>query len=282
MRNLLNFIIKYSAWFVFLFYVLISCVLIVSNSAYRQSIYLTSANAVTSTVNSAAGEVTGYFGLHSVNQELQQHTARLEAEVLNLKRELQEYKSIVEDSMHVRNVHIPETRFTYLVAPVISSTIYRPRNYITIGRGFADGVHPGMGVVDYNGVVGVVNVSGRHTARVVSLLNDAQKLSVKIKGTPYVGTLDWKGNDPHIAYMEELPRHAKYHPGDTVVTSGFSTTFPYGIPVGTIIGFVRGDDDNYYTLKVRLISDFSRLSSVRVIKDVLRNELDTLASYDLK
>ena len=255
--------------------------LIVSNSAYRQSIYLTSANAVTASMNRATGEVTGYFGLRSINASLEQRTADLESEVLNLREQLNYYRSIVRDTMH-RDDAGPITRYTYILAPVLSNSSHRPRNYITIAKGFKDGVKPGMGVVDHNGVVGVVNVCGAHTARIVSLLNDAQHFSLKIKNTPYVGTLAWKGNDRKTAYMEELPRHARYTPGDTIVTSGYSTSFPAGIPVGTVVGIVRGDDDNYYTLKVRLASDFANLSAVRVIDDVISAELDTLANYDLK
>ncbi len=281
MRNLLNFLIKYRAWFVFIFYVLVSCVLIVSGSAYRLSVYMTSANAVTATLNEATSGVTGYFNLSSVNASLEQRTAQLEAEVLNLREQLNYYQAIVRDSMG-QDVAMPQARFSYILAPVISSTFHRPRNYITISKGFEDGVHRGMGVVDHNGVVGVVNACSRHTARIVSLLNEAQPFSVKLKDTPYVGTLLWKGNDRKIAYMEEVPRHAKYHTGDTVVTSGFSTTFPAGIHVGTVMGAVRGDDDNYFTLKVRLATDFANLTAVRVIKDVRRAEIDTLAKYDLK
>lgn len=281
MRNLLNFIIRYSTWFVFLFYVLLSCVLIVNNSIYRKSVWLTSANSVASTLNGAAGQVSGYFHLKGVNESLEQRTAQLESEVLNLREQLNMYRSIVNDSMH-QKMDIPTDRFTYLLAPVISSSSHRKRNYITIGKGYADGIRPGMGVVDHKGVVGVVNVSGRHTARIISLLNDAQHISVKVKGTPYVGTLSWKGNDSRVAYMEEVPRHARCHTGDTIVTSGFSTTFPAGIPVGTIMGQVRGEDDNYFTFKVHLTSDFDHLSAVRVINDVLSAEIDTLANYDLK
>lgn len=281
MRNLLNFLIKYRAWFVFIFYVLVSCVLIVSGSAYRLSVYMTSANAVTASLNEATSSVTGYFNLSSVNASLEQRTAQLETEVLNLREQLNYYQAIVRDSMG-RDEAMPQARFSYILAPVISSTCYRPRNYITISKGNEDGIHRGMGVVDHNGVVGVVNATTGHTARIVSLLNEAQPISVKLKGSPYVGTLWWKGNDRKVAYMEEVPRHAKYHTGDTVVTSGYSTTFPAGIPVGTVMGVVRGDDDNYFTLKVRLASDFSNLTSVRVIKDVRRAEIDSLAKYDMK
>ncbi|HBC22474.1 MAG TPA: rod shape-determining protein MreC [Porphyromonadaceae bacterium] len=281
MRNLLNFLIKYRAWFVFIFYVLVSCVLIVSGSAYRLSVYMTSANAVTATLNEATSGVTGYFNLSSVNASLEQRTAQLEAEVLNLREQLNCYQAIVGDTLG-RDAAMQQARFSYILAPVISSTWHRPRNYITISKGRQDGVRPGMGVVDHNGVVGVVNACSGHTARIVSLLNEAQPFSVKLKDTPYVGTLWWKGNDRKIAYMVEVPRHAKYHTGDTVVTSGYSTTFPAGIHVGTVMGAVRGDDDNYFTLKVRLATDFANLTAVRVIKDVRRAEIDTLAKYDLK
>ena len=281
MRNLLNFLIKYRAWFVFIFYVLVSCVLIVSGSAYRLSVYMTSANAVTATLNEATSGVTGYFNLSSVNASLEQRTAQLEAEVLNLREQLNCYQAIVGDTLG-RDAAMQQARFSYILAPVISSTWHRPRNYITISKGRQDGVRPGMGVVDHNGVVGVVNACSGHTARIVSLLNEAQPFSVQLKDTPYVGTLWWKGNDRKIAYMVEVPRHAKYHTGDTVVTSGYSTTFPAGIHVGTVMGAVRGDDDNYFTLKVRLATDFANLTAVRVIKDVRRAEIDTLAKYDLK
>lgn len=280
MRNLLNFIIKYSSWFVFIIYVLISCALIVGNSSYRRSIYLTSANAVSSAVNGVSASVNGYFNLSQINKSLEQRTADLEAENLNLHEQLKEYQALSNDSAGNR-VRVAE-RFHYILAPVISATTHHPRNYITISKGYLDGVKPGMGVVDHNGLVGVVNVSGPHTARIISLLNDAQHFSVKLKDTPFVGSLTWRGHDRKVAYLEELPRHAVYHTGDTVVTSGFSTAFPGGVPIGTVMNSVRGEDDNYVTLKVRLIPDFANMRAVRVIADAFRAEMDTLSRYDLK
>ena len=112
-------------------------------------------------------------------------------------------------------------------------------------------------------------------------MNQTQHFSVKLKDTPYVGSLTWKGGDPGIAYMEELPRHAMYHMGDTVVTSGFSTTFPYGLIVGTIMNRVRTADDNFYVLKIKLASDFKTLSTVRVINDFYKAELDSLSTFDV-
>ncbi|MDE5901756.1 MAG: rod shape-determining protein MreC [Muribaculaceae bacterium] len=278
MRNLLNFIIRYSTWFVFAIYVLLSCMMLSHRDDYHASVLLSSANAVTGGVYRGARAVTGYFHLRQINESLQESNASLENEILNLRNRLDEYRTALSDTVHVRE----EDRYDYILASVINNSTRNPRNYITINRGTLDGVRQGMGVVDHNGIVGIVNVAGPHTARVISILNQTQHFSVKLKDTPYVGSLSWKGEDPGIAYMEEVPRHAQYHTGDTVVTSGFSTTFPYGINVGTVMNRVRIADDNFYVLKIKLASDFETLSTVRVINDFYKAELDSLSAFDVE
>ncbi len=260
-------------------YVLLSCILLFSGNLYRESVYMTSANAVSSSVYGMAHGVTGYFNLRSINEDLQLRNAALENEVLNLKDEVARLKTLVPlDS--ATDARIPAARFDFVMATVINNSVNRPRNFFTINRGSTDGIAPGMGVVDQNGVVGIVNVTGRKSARIISVLNVTQRFSVKVKGTNNVGSLSWKEGNPAIAYVEELPRHVKYHVGDTIVTSGYSTTFPEGIPVGYVMGQVNTADNNFYTLKIRLASDFSELSTVRVIKDEFKTEMDSLNNFD--
>lgn len=276
MKNLLTFILKYSRWFVFTIYVTISIVLLVVNHNYQQSIYLSSANIVTGTVYDSWSAVTGYFHLRSINESLQQRNAELQNEVLNLENQLMQMRAIVNDSIPTPTIE----RFDYIAGRVINNNTRNPKNFFTIDRGSLDGVVTGMGVVDQNGVVGIVNVTGPHMSRVISLLNETQRFSVKLKDKPFYGSLVWKGSDPNTAYVEEIPRHAVYEIGDTIVTSGFSTSFPEGIPTGIILSRVHSKDDSFFTFKVRLASDFRTLSSVRVIKDIYKNEIDSLSSFD--
>lgn len=276
MRNLLNFLIKYSTWFVFTFYVLISCILLVRNSKNHNSLYLSSANAVGEVVYGTASEISEYFGLLAVNERLQESNAKLQNEVLNLRNEIAQYKVLLQDTAAAWT----QNRFNYIGASVINNSTRHPRNYFTINRGTTDGVQPGMGIIDQSGIVGIVDVAGKHTARAISVLNQTQHFSAKIKGTPYIGSLTWRGEDPTVTYLEEVPRHAKYHIGDTIVTSGFSTTFPEGIDIGTIIGRVKTHDDTFYVLKVRLASNFKQLGTVRIIKDELKHELDSIQSIE--
>lgn len=277
MRNLLDFIIKYSSAFVFTFLCVISIVLLVTSGSYHSSIWFTSANAVSSKFYKASHGVTDYFNLRTVNTSLHESNARLEKEVLNLKEEIAKYQAIIEDTLDNSSTK----RYDYVLANVLNNSTSRPRNYFTIDKGQLDGIKPGMGVVDQNGIVGIVNVTGPHTSRVISLLNISQHISVKFKNSGVVGSLTWKVNDPTTAYMEEVPRHTTFKVGDEIVTSGYSDAFPADIPVGKVMSRIKAENDNFYIFKIKLDSDFENLSSVRILKDNLKNEMDSLQRFDI-
>lgn len=272
MRNLISFLIRHSSWFVFLLYVFISLFLLFQNNPYQQYVYLTSANSASASIYKVVSGVTSYFNLQSINNDLQERNALLEMEVINLKRQLDDYKiRMIADS-----ISLPDSvaqSYEYYFAGVINNSVSRPMNYITIDKGSSDGIEPEMGVVDQNGVVGIVSVVSKHAARVISLLNPNMKLSCKVKGSDYFGSLYWDGVSPHFAVLEEMPRHVVYQKGDTIVTSGYSAVFPEGLIVGVIESGMKTNDDNFIALRVRLSTDFTRLSTVRAIKSKLSDEL---------
>ena len=206
--------------------------LLFRNSPYQHHVFLTSANSVVSGVYSASSSVTAYFNLKGINEDLQRRNTDLELEVLNLKRTIDFYR----EKEYADSVPVDSSlqRYSFITAHVINNTITKSHNYITLNKGTEDGLRPEMGVVDQNGVVGIVNVVGPHSARVISLLNPFLRLSCKVKGHNHVGSLVWQGNDYTYAILEELPRHAEFQNGDTIVTSGYSTVFPEGVPVGVV------------------------------------------------
>lgn len=271
MRNLIDFLIKYSTWFVFAFYVIVSCIFLFDKNPYQHHIYMTSAGRLTAGIYDLSHNITSYFNLRETNEELQIQNARLEEELLGMKATLQLY----QEKYYADTMIAPEALrpYTFVIASVINNSIHRPYNYITINKGTKDGIRPEMGVVDQNGIVGVVNIVGDSYSRLISLLNPNFRLSCKVKGNEAFGSLVWDGKDPQIALLEELPRHTVYNTGDTVVTSGYSAMFPEGIPVGIVTGSEKTIDDNFYTLRVRLLTDFSRLSTVRVISSDISDSI---------
>lgn len=274
MNNLIYFFIKARPWLLFAIYAFIGCVLLFRSNPYQQSVYLTSANSLSTSVYNGASGITSYFNLKNINEDLQRRNSQLELELLQLKQQLVGYQDMAYAQAHP--VDSVLSRYNFVLAHVVNNSIHRPHNYITIQKGSLDGIRPDMGVIDQNGVVGKINVVGPHSARIISLLNDNLRLSCKIRKSNTIGSLVWDGKDYQKALLEEIPRHATFARGDTVITSGYSTSFPEGIPVGVVIGEMKGYDDNFHTLQVKLFTDFSKLSTVRVVVDNLTDELKAL------
>lgn len=265
MRNLLNFFIRYSAWFVFAAYFVASCYLLFQKNPYQHHVYLTSAGTVASGIYDVTSNITGYINLRDINEDLQRRNAALESEVIALRHQARLLRqNILQDSL--RRVD-SLSRFDFVIASVINNSVIRPYNFITINKGRADGIAPEMGVMDQNGVVGVTNVVSEHHARIISLLNPNFRLSCKLRGNDAFGSLVWDGKKPSEAILEELPKQVKFKTGDTIITSGYSAMFPEGIPVGIILGSTRGEDDNFHTLRIHLLTDFTTLSTVKVISN---------------
>ena len=122
-----------------------------------------------------------------------------------------------------------------------------------------------MGVVSGNGIVGVVYMVGRHYSVVIPVLNNHSNISCTIRDRGYFGYLRWMGGDPQIAYVEDIPRHARFALGMSVVTSGYSSIFPPGLMVGKILHVFNSPNGLSYRLQIKLATDFGRLRDVCVV-----------------
>ena len=139
---------------------------------------------------------------------------------------------------------------------------------MTIDKGSKDGVKVDMGVACGSGVVGVVYLVSDHYAVVIPALNSSSsRISCAIRGRGYFGYLHWDGGDASRAYVEDIPRHAQFHRGEWVVTSGYSSIFPAGVMVGQIEKVFNSPDGLSYRLQVKLATDFANLRDVCVIND---------------
>ena len=88
MRNLLNFLIKYNYWFLFILLEVICFILLFRFNYYQQSVYLSSANTVAGKVYEVSGGITSYFHLKSMNQDLLDRNIALERQLATIERHL--------------------------------------------------------------------------------------------------------------------------------------------------------------------------------------------------
>ena len=286
MRNLLEFLAKYNHWFLFLILEVASLVLLFQYNSYQGSVWFSTANAVNGRILAWDAEIESYFSLTKANEELTQRNLYLEQQVRALSGKITE---ITQDSGWTKRGQMALLKdYRLIPAKVVSSTLNRHDNLITIDKGYEDGVRKDMGVVCGNGVVGIVYLASDHYSVVIPTLNTASNISCAIHGRGYFGYLRWTGGDTKAAYVDDIPRHAHFRLYENVETSGYSSVFPPGILVGRIQHVYNSADGVSYRLQIVLSTDFGTLRNVCVIDntsllerlDVLRAAQDSLKLKD--
>ena len=263
MRNLLNFFLKYNYWFLFILLEVISFALLFRFNNYQGSAFFTSSNQVAGMAYEVANNVTGYFHLKSINDDLVQKNVELELQMERLRSALMELTS---DSTGLERMKSDALKgYDIYRANVINNSLTHVDNYITLDKGENDGIRSEMGVINGSGVVGIVYHTSSNYSVVIPILNSKSSISCKIKRSDYFGFLKWDGGSSEYATVKDMPRHSLFSLGDTIVTSGHSAVFPGGIPIGTVEDMSDSHDGLSYLLKVKLFTDFGRLNDVRVI-----------------
>lgn len=263
MRNLLAFLTKYNHWFVFILLEVISFALLFRYNSFQGSVFFSSANAVAGKIYEYRSDVTTFFSMSQNNKRLTERNLMLEQEVKTLSQYIARNNgdSLVLDKYQKQMLK----DFRLIPAKVISSSLDKEDNLITLDKGKADGIHEDMGVACGMGIVGVVYMASDHYSIVIPVINKNSNISVTIKKRGYFGFLHWKGGPADIAYIDDVPRHAKFALGDYVVTNGYSSIFPPGIMVGKILHVFNSSDGLSYRVQLRLATDFGNLRHVCVI-----------------
>ena len=266
MRNLLNYILRNSAWFLAILLIIFSLYLVFTHNSYQRSVYLTSANKISGNIYTLSNNVTSFFNLKSSNKILLEKNAQLERTVQLLKKEIVALAGDTSAIEAFTNDSIQATQFEFIPADVVNSSISKFNNYITIDKGSQDGINPDMGVISANGVVGVVQNVSKHFSVIIPVINPKFRLAAKLKNSDNFGSIAWDGRNAEEAQLREMPKHELFAVGDTVVT-GFSQIFPEGIVIGYTKEMGISPDDNFNTFNIDLSTNFHTLQHVLVIND---------------
>ena len=270
MRNLLDFLAKYSYWLLFVLLEAISFVLLFRFNSYQGSVWFSSANIVAGKIYDTSSKIESYFQLSKINEQLTQRNLYLEQRLAKLERDLGDSAAdtAMNKSLLLQSLH----PYRLIPAKVVGMSWNRQDNLLTINKGEADGVKKDMGVVCGTGVVGIVYLTSAHYAIVIPVLNSQSNISCIIQGRGYFGYLHWTGGSISEAYVDDVPRHAHFKLYENVVTSGYSSVFPAGVMVGKILHVYNSTDQMSSRLKVELATDFGKLRDVCVIDNTALSE----------
>lgn len=266
MRNLVQFILRYKDFFLFLAFQIIALYFLFSSgNTYHNSVFFSSSNRISATMFDWKNNFSEYLKLRQHNETIAEENARL------LNRNRSSFRRVDREYVMVDDT-LMMVQYRYVPAKVINSSANRQKNYLTINRGTVGGIAPNQAVVTERGVVGVVRNASKYFATVIPIINISFELSVETKNSHYFGLVRWDGKNPRFARVDDMATHARIHVGDTVVTRGSSAIFPPGLPVGVISEIVEVPGSNFHQIEIELITTYDNLNYVYVIGNILQQE----------
>lgn len=268
MNNLLQFVIRYSAFLLFLLLEAIALTFVVRYNDNQKAIFQHSSSLFSGKLFKMADNVYKYNHLRSFADSLAAENARLKENVFNLERSVQRLLPADKplDSCILES-------YKLIPAQIINNSINQRNNHFTIDRGSQDGIKEGMGVMSPEGIVGIIDEVGKEYSTAISILHSAARISAAIERNGFFGSLVWKEIDPGHMILEAVPRQADIRIGDRIITSGYSFIFPRGIFIGTVERYWTEGGSNYYTIEVKLHEDLARMDRVYVIEYLDENLL---------
>ncbi len=268
MLRILQFLYSLRSFLLFVLLEVLAIGLIVSNNSPQGAAFFNSSNALIGSVLKTRSDILDFFSFAQANETLIRENALLLEQIKALNQE--------PDSLPIPLDSAFEAQFQFTGARVISNSLRFAQNHLTLNKGSKDGLKPGMGIFNQDGIVGRVKSVSENYAVGISLLNTGLLVSSKIKSTENFGSVNWDGKSSKQAKMLYVPRHVRAQAGDTIVTSGFNAVFPEGIRIGIISSVNQGDDPNYLDILIDLSTDFSRVNYVYLVENTQIVELDSL------
>ena len=269
MRNLFNFIYDQRHTLLFLLLLLASFFLLFNKNNHHRAWYISTSNELTGNMLTFRSDVRNYM-------DLKQENDRLRTENANARSRHKSAYSPVESKLVRIQDSIYQQVYRYQEARVVNSTFSKQQNFLTLNRGLKKGLAPDMGVLGHNGVIGIVKQSSENYAVAMSILNTQLQFSVEIERTGHFGLYRWDTNDPTIASVIDVAKHAPVQKGDQVITRGSGGVFPRGVVIGEVVDVISEPGTNYLDIKMKLMQDMTRTAHAYVVMNLHKMEQDSL------
>jgi rod shape-determining protein MreC len=270
-RNVFLFIRRHFNFLFFLVLQILSLSFLFRYNKFHEAAFLNVSTEITGRLNEKYNGIEYYFQLKKTNEYLVQENLRLRQQLKDNFEAPDSNQRLFHDTIRVDSGKSIR-KWLMMEAKVVNNTITLPANYMTIHRGFRQGVRQNMGVTGPQGIVGsVINVS-ENFAIVMSVLHPDFHVVAQLKKGGENGTIYWDGVSPSFISMRGIPRSTNVVVGDTVLTSQISSLFSANLLVGTVAEIVPDNTSNFYNLKLRLATNFSNIEYGYVIANLQYDE----------
>lgn len=269
MKNLFVYLWKYHAFLLFVLLEVIAGILIVTNNSHQRSAFVNSTNNVTASFLNSVNNITEYFSLKTQNEQLAAENARLRAK-------LPSSFIITDNRVFTSSDTLFRQQFKFTELKIISNSINKRNNYILLNKGRLQGIKPDMGLINSNGVIGIVKDVSDNFCSAMSVLHKKTAIDAKIKNSGYTGTVVWDGGSYRSGKLINIPSHVKIRKGDTVVTSANSAIFPEGIRIGIVKDYKLKAGESFFTIDIQFTIDFNKVEYAYAVINLFKDEQNKL------
>lgn len=267
MQKLWSFIVEKKHWFLLLILLAFSLSLFLNDSMYRRGLSLYARSYLSGYINEAMTYGYSYINLAERNQVLLAENARLEQELITIRRRIADAQAnqSLPTFLPLDSTGIAPT---FVTARIVNMRNEQGEAYYIINRGSRQGIKVDMPVMSSTGVMGTIMEVSNNYSIIIPITNPRMKLSTMVRGKEYKGEVFSLGyNRPTL--LGGVPLQAAISKGDTVVTSGYSYIFPEGLMVGRVeekdTRGVTGAASAFGTFRLKLATDFDKLKYVYVL-----------------
>ena len=265
MQSIINTIIRFKNFFVFIFLLIVSLSFSYTRSDFHENKINNFSLIISSNFYKPFYNLKSYLQLRDLNEKLMEENILLKKENLNKKF----------DSKYDNN-------YDLILAKVIKNSTKLTRNNLIINKGKKNGIKRDMGVISKDGIVGIINETSKNYSSVISILNKDLKINAKHNKSNAYGSLEWNQKDPTVVELNDISIDNEIFIGDTISTGGMSFYFPNNIPIGEINSIKISENNGFYSLKVKLFQKMNNISYVYVIENFNYGELYEIDKNNFK
>ena len=265
MQRIINTIIRFKNFFVFIFLLIVSLSFSYTRSDFHENKINNFSLIISSNFYKPFYNLKSYLQLRELNEKLMEENILLKKEKLNKKL----------DSKYDNN-------YDLILAKVIKNSTKLTRNNLIINKGKKNGIKRDMGVISKDGIVGIINETSKNYSSVISIVNKDLKINAKHNKSNAYGSLEWNQKDPTVVELNDISIDNEIFIGDTISTGGMSFYFPNNIPIGEINSIKISENNGFYSLKVKLFQKMNNISYVYVIENFNYGELYEIDKNNFK
>ena len=206
---------------------------------------------------------TEFDRISKENEQLRQEIDELRG----IQRELdvlKEENAWLRDFLEIKNFN---TTFEFADATVIGKSSGAATRTLTINRGSLHGIETGMSVINGHGLVGRVIEVGLTSSEVICITDISSSVGAIIERSALSGISEGYSNGKcRFLYTTGLENFEDVAVGDTVISSGKGSIYPYGLKIGTVVEVNLDDASRSVIATVETAVNFNDISRVMIIK----------------